>query len=386
MPAVARFYSPQSAPYQEGERAYLSEAARHHAGRVLRAVAGDPILVFDGKGNTAQGPIAFEGKDAWITVQAVASPIKESPVELTLIQSFVSNDKADWIVEKAVETGVAHIVFVPAARSVTRLVGDKLEKRLARWQDIVIGACEQCGRNVLPSVTALSSLEAALKSVTADVRWLMHPGETSAPVLRNAKSVAFAVGPEGGFSEEEGKDAWITVQAVASPIKESPVELTLIQSFVSNDKADWIVEKAVETGVAHIVFVPAARSVTRLVGDKLEKRLARWQDIVIGACEQCGRNVLPSVTALSSLEAALKSVTADVRWLMHPGETSAPVLRNAKSVAFAVGPEGGFSEEEVAQARDAGWQCAVLGPRVLRTETAGLAAAVFLNTKLGDFV
>lgn len=243
MPAVARFYSPQSAPYQEGERAYLSEAARHHAGRVLRAVAGDPILVFDGKGNTAQGPIAFEGKDAWITVQAVASPIKESPVELTLIQSFVSNDKADWIVEKAVETGVAHIVFVPAARSVTRLSGDKLEKRLARWLDIVIGACEQCGRNVLPSVTALSSLEAALKSVTADVRWLMHPGETSAPVLRNAKSVAFAVGPEGGFSEEE-----------------------------------------------------------------------------------------------------------------------------------------------VAQARDAGWQCAVLGPRVLRTETAGLAAAVFLNTKLGDFV
>ena len=106
---------------------------------------------------------------------------------------------------------------------------------------------------------------------------------------------------------------------------------------------------------------------------------------MIGACEQCGRNVLPSVTALSSLEAALKSVTADVRWLMHPGETSAPVLGNAKSVAFAVGPEGGFSEEEVAQARDAGWQCAVLGPRVLRTETAGLAAAVFLNTKLGDF-
>ena len=131
MPAVARFYSPQSAPYQVGERAYLSEAARHHAGRVLRAVAGDPILVFDGAGHTAQGPIAFEGKDAWITVETVAAPLKESPVELTLIQSFVNNDKADWIVEKAVETGVAHIVFVPAARSITRLSGDKLDKRLA---------------------------------------------------------------------------------------------------------------------------------------------------------------------------------------------------------------------------------------------------------------
>ncbi len=245
MPAVARFYSPQSAPYQTGERAYLSEAARHHAGRVLRAVAGDPVLLFDGKGHTASGPIAFEGKDAWITVEKVEESQTESPVRLTLIQSMVNNDKADWIVEKAVEAGVSAIVFAPAARCITKLTGDKLEKRLARWRDIIVGACEQCGRNVLPCVSAAPSLKKALASVTADVRWLMHPGEASAPRL----------GAEG--------------------------------------------------------------------------------------CVQ--------------------------------------------SAAFAVGPEGGFSEEEVALARTLGWQCAVLGPRVLRTETAGLAAAVFLNTRLGDF-
>ncbi len=244
MPAVARFYSPQSAPYRVGERAYLSEAARHHAGRVLRAVAGDPVLLFDGEGRAATGPIAFEGKDAWITVEKVETPLTESPVHLTLIQSMVNNDKADWIVEKAVEAGVAAIVFAPAARCITKLAGDKLEKRLARWQDIITGACEQCGRNVLPAVSAAPSLEKALASVTADVRWLMHPGEASAPVLGNAG--------------------------------------------------------------------------------------------------------------------------------------------NVRSAAFAVGPEGGFSEEEVALARSMGWQCAVLGPRVLRTETAGLAAAVFLNTRLGD--
>lgn len=245
MPAVARFYSPQSAPYQMGERAYLSEAARHHAGRVLRAVAGDPVLLFDGAGHAATGPIAFEGKDAWITVEKVEAPQTESPVRLTLVQSMVNNDKADWIVEKAVEAGVSAIVFAPATRCITKLAGDKLEKRLARWQDIIVGACEQCGRNELPQVSAAPSLHKALAAVTADVRWLMHPGEASAPRLGAAGSV--------------------------------------------------------------------------------------------------------------------------------------------QSAAFAVGPEGGFSEEEVALARTLGWQCAVLGPRVLRTETAGLAAAVFLNTRLGDF-
>lgn len=243
MPALARFYSPQSAPYAVGERAYLSQAARHHAGRVLRAVAGDPVLVFDGAGNAAQGPIAFEGADAWITVQSVVRPETESPLRLTLLQSMVNNDKADWIVEKAVEAGVSHLLFMPAARSITKLSGDKLEKRLARWRDIAVGACEQCGRCTLPTIDVASKFEAALSSVQSEVKWLMHPGEAAGPTL------------------------------------------------------------------------PAA----------------------------------------------------------------------ATSAAFAVGPEGGFTPEEVDAARALGWQCAVLGPRVLRTETAGLAAAVYLNTRLGDF-
>ena len=88
MAVVARFYSPQEKPFAVGERALLSEKARHHAGRVIRAVAGDTVALFDGSGEVAAGPIAFEGKDAWITVHSIERPQTESPAHMTLIQAI----------------------------------------------------------------------------------------------------------------------------------------------------------------------------------------------------------------------------------------------------------------------------------------------------------
>ena len=180
MAVVARFYSPQEKPFAVGERALLSEKARHHAGRVIRAVAGDTVALFDGSGEVAAGPIAFEGKDAWITVHSIERPQTESPAHMTLIQAMVSNEKIDFIVEKAVEAGISRIILVPAARSVTKLAGERLEKRLTRWNDISVAACEQCGRNVVPVIEALPSLNTALTDVKAGCRWFMHPGESDA--------------------------------------------------------------------------------------------------------------------------------------------------------------------------------------------------------------
>lgn len=182
--------------------------------------------------------------------------------------------------------------------------------------------------------------------------------------------------------------AWCELRSRADRTAESPLEVTLVQSLVSPEKADWIVEKAVETGVARIVFVPAERSVTRLSGDRLAKRLARLTEIARSAAEQCGRNVVPPVSAAASLAAGLESVRAQARFVLAPGAAASgvPDVRpGLASVAFAIGPEGGLSEKEIRAAEELGWTPLLIGPRVLRTETAGLAAAVWAQTLAGDF-
>ncbi|MDO4938209.1 MAG: 16S rRNA (uracil(1498)-N(3))-methyltransferase [Sutterellaceae bacterium] len=198
--ATPRFYCPDTV-FTLGEKALLPEKARHHAGRVLRMVAGDTALLFDGKGNEALGPIAFEGKDAWIVVNELRKSETESPVDITLVQALVSPEKLDWIVEKAVECGVNRIVVIPAMRSVTKLSGERLTKRLTHFNDVALSAVSQCGRAVVP-VVEFMSLEKAL-ALEAQARFILAPGSTDAPKLTELKSVIFAVGPEGGFDEKE---------------------------------------------------------------------------------------------------------------------------------------------------------------------------------------
>lgn len=180
--------------------------------------------------------------------------------------------------------------------------------------------------------------------------------------------------------------AYVALSAVETPALEPPVRMTLVQALVSPEKLDWIVEKAVETGVSEIVLTPAARSVTKLSGERLEKRILKLRDIAVSAAEQCGRNVVPAVRGAASFKEAMEKTQADRRLVLAPGASKGTRLKgDEKSVAFAVGPEGGFSPEEIALAEDAGWLSVLLGPRVLRTETAGIAAAVWLNTLTGDY-
>lgn len=197
-----RFYTPD-AHFRIGEKTFLSAKARHHAGRVLRMVAGDPAILFDGSGHSARGPISFGGADAWITVQQVETPTVESPIALTLLQSFVAPDKADWIIDKAIELGAVRIVFAPAKRSVTRLTAERLAKRLEHWNDVAISACEQSGRCVVPAVEAYSSLQEALRKIQAQKKILLAPSAEKPTSFSQLASCAFAVGPEGGFTAEE---------------------------------------------------------------------------------------------------------------------------------------------------------------------------------------
>jgi len=183
-----------------------------------------------------------------------------------------------------------------------------------------------------------------------------------------------------GFSDAS---AWVELEHRTDRTAESPLAITLLQSLVAPEKADWIVEKAVEAGISEIIFMPAERSVTKLAGERLEKRLARLTDIARSAAEQCGRNVVPLVRAVPSLEAGFKTVSGDVKFVLAPGadaSAASSMLPGLLSVAFAVGTEGGFSARPAAH----GWRPQLLGPRVLRTETAGLAAAIWAQTLVGD--
>lgn len=181
----------------------------------------------------------------------------------------------------------------------------------------------------------------------------------------------------------DGKRAFVTIGEETPDDRESPVTMTLVQAQVTPEKMDWIVEKATELGVARIVLVPAQRSVTKLSGDRLEKRLEKCRETVRAACEQCGRNRLPEVVALSLKEAF--ALEGDLKLILAPGAQRGMQTEKPRSVLFAVGPEGGFAPEELQAAEEAGWRPTLLGPRVLRTETAGLAAAAWINALYGDF-
>lgn len=175
---------------------------------------------------------------------------------------------------------------------------------------------------------------------------------------------------------------------------ESPLNIELAQAICANEKMDWIIQKAVELGVTCIQPVTAARSIVHLSGERSTKRLQHWQKIVISACEQCGRNHLPQVSPLISLPEwlSLKKTSKsphDLHLMLSTAATES--LRNIPTptvnakVALVIGPEGGFTGEEIMAIRHAGFIPLRLGKRILRTESAALAAVAALQTLWGDY-
>jgi len=167
---------------------------------------------------------------------------------------------------------------------------------------------------------------------------------------------------------------------------ESPLAVTLVQALQAGEKMDLTIQKAVELGVRDIAPVHSRRSVVHLSGERAGRRVAHWQGVAAAACEQCGRNQVPLVAPLERLEHWLaRPAGGALRLLLSPdAERTLADLAPAASVQLLVGAEGGLDAGEIMAAAEAGFQAVRLGPRVLRTETAGLAALAALQVLWGD--
>jgi len=169
--------------------------------------------------------------------------------------------------------------------------------------------------------------------------------------------------------------------------RESPLRITLAQGIARGEKMDWILQKATELGVARIVPLVTDRTEVKLDAERAQKRLAHWQAVVASACEQCGRNRLPSIDEPAKLHdwAAGLGDDAGLRLALDPqGDARARDLVVDTRATLAVGPEGGLSDHDLATLAQAGFRGLRLGPRILRTETAGLAAIAALQAIHGD--
>ena len=224
--------------------------------------------------------------------------------------------------------------------------------------------------NIELSDTAAEHLTRVLRARVGDALILFdgHGGEYAASVLQITK-----------------RAVRVTVAARQNIEREAKVAITLLQSLARGEKMDWIVQKATELGVAHILPVATARSVVQLDAQQAERKAAHWRDVAISACEQCGRNRLPAVEVpveLAQACAALAGSPQTPRWVLDLSGSrslSAAVrstldLANHASAVILIGPEGGFAEHELALAAHYGFVAVTMGSRVLRTETAGLAA------------
>ena len=170
--------------------------------------------------------------------------------------------------------------------------------------------------------------------------------------------------------------------------REASLRITLIQAQASSDKLDWVIEKAVEIGIARVIVTGMARSSVRLDEARRARRLQHWRELVIAACCQCGRNRPPDVlTAHSLADALAQARDANLKWILDPAAPQglAPAPTRPCEAALVVGPEGGFEESEVDQAVRVGCVPISLGPRILRTETAGLVAAAAWLALSGEF-
>jgi 16S rRNA (uracil1498-N3)-methyltransferase len=202
----------------------------------------------------------------------------------------------------------------------------------------------------------------------------------------------------GAIEKVQGSRVSASIGAARSVDRESPFQLTLVQCVPRGDRMDFIVQKATELGVARIVPVLSQRSVVRLDQSQSSSKQAHWLAVAVSACEQSGRNRLPSlhtpVPLLSYLGGLPQAAAGELRFVLEPervrrtehGARSIDVAspQSASHAAIAIGPEGGFAPEELEAFDLSAFARMALGPRVLRTETAAIAAIVALQTRFGD--
>jgi len=181
------------------------------------------------------------------------------------------------------------------------------------------------------------------------------------------KSVAVAL---GGFSADN---------------RESPLQLELAIGISRGERFDYVLQKATELGVSKITPLLTERTEVKVSSDRQEKMHERWQHIIISACEQCQRNMLPELGEPQKIDDWLSNCQAELRFVLHHRDSQKlPAEKSPQSVALLVGPEGGLSESEIELAKNKEFAALTLGPRVLRTETAPVTAISLVQYLWGD--
>jgi 16S rRNA (uracil1498-N3)-methyltransferase len=209
--------------------------------------------------------------------------------------------------------------------------------------------------------------------------------------LRSGDALTVFDGSGGEFGariEEFRKEAVVvTVEEHRSLDRESPLPLTLMQGISRGERMDWIIQKATELGASRIVPVFTKRSVVRLDERQAERKLQHWRAIAVAACEQCGRNRIPDLAApLDFFDVLPADSSGSTRLLLSPtGDLRIDDLQDVgKGITVLIGPEGGLDDIERESAVEAGFKAVRLGPRVLRTETAAIAALTIIQRYFGD--
>lgn len=205
---ISRFFCPF--PLHAGATVQLPDEAAHHALKVLKVGAGDTAILFDGHGGQWLASLQPAGKALRATPLEFSPEDHEPPIAITLAQCLPVGDKMDYVVQKAVEIGVARIVPVAAKRSIVRLSGERMERRVAHWRNIAISACEQSGRNRVPFISEIIDLPQYLAQARSEnaTKWICQPQASAHSLLLRERSapgdaVTLFVGPEGGFEEGE---------------------------------------------------------------------------------------------------------------------------------------------------------------------------------------
>jgi 16S rRNA (uracil1498-N3)-methyltransferase len=196
---------------------------------------------------------------------------------------------------------------------------------------------------------------------------------------------------EGVLKSRDGRRGEVTILSSYRPERESALRITLAQALGKGDKMDFIVEKAVELGVSGIVPFVSGHTVPRLSGEKAIRRKTRWQKIALSASKQCGRTRVPEIQDLTSFTDLVRDPPAgDLRVVLWEGEASCGIgqLKTERdqvaSLILVIGPEGGFTDQEILLATQHGFRSVHLGKRILRTETAALAALATAQLLWGD--
>ena len=195
---------------------------------------------------------------------------------------------------------------------------------------------------------------------------------------------------EGTILEEKPSSVMVKVQNIFFPQKDSPLEVTLAQSLLKGEKMDFLIQKATELGVKEIIPFFSSRSVPLLERSRRLERHRRWERIAVEASKQCGRGVVPKIESLKDYSEMLQIASPDglrlILWEREGIKLKEVFERSEEKekIFFVVGPEGGFSQEEVDEAEKSGFTTVSLGRRVLRAETASLCLLSILQYQRGD--